>query len=340
MIGPPTTASAHGAWRRVPGGRFYSYKTYNAQKPAINHDGSVMVFAETSYTQTYVDGVAKYRSSIGRVAVTRFDGVRYSLAQYLVGEYQNDGVAETAISASGRRIAFSSANWEGVRREQPGDDNGGQYNNVGGVHICDYDGHEYRRTTTVYPHTIHTVTETDLRTAQMRFGSPFALASTGTRLAAYTSIGAPEFQNGGRVWIYDERADGTWSNYYNIDGDRDQLTTATTTSRLARAARCSPSRTTRRTTPRSRTRAASTCTPGGVRAACPPPAPPVGPRAAYAHSTELPPGSYEDVPGTELGGWKGAFDYDQGMYFRFTTTSGSESIIIIHSGCTVAPQLA
>ena len=262
LLGPPTTASAHGAWRRVPGGRFYSYKAYNAQKPAINHDGSVMVFAEASYHQYYVDGVAKYRSSIGRVAVTRFDGVRYSLAQYLVGEYQNDGVAETAISASGRRIAFSSANWEGVRREQPNDDNGGQYSSVGGVHICDYDGHEYRRTTTVYPHTIHTVTETDLRHAQMRFGSPFALASTGTRLAAYTSIGAPEFQNGGRVWIYDERARRhVVQLLQHRRGPRPGSRTATTTSRLARAARCSPSRTTRRTTPRSRTRAASACTP-------------------------------------------------------------------------------
>jgi hypothetical protein len=43
----------------------------------------------------------------------------------------------------------------------------------------------------------------------------------------------------------------------------------------------------------------------------------------YLHTEELQPGSYKSVPGTELGGWKGSFDYDQGVYFRFTTKSAA-----------------
>ena len=65
----------------------------------------------------------------------------------------------------------------------------------------------------------------------------------------------------------------------------------------------------------------------------------------YLHTEELQPGSYKNVPGTELGGWKGAFDYDQGVYFRVTTSSSDSSIIAypfrLHSGTLTtlsAPQ--
>ena len=294
----------------------------------------VMVFAETPYAD-HADGVAKYRSSIGRVAVTRFDGVRYSLAQYLVGEYQNDGVAETAISASGRRIAFSRPTGRACAASSPATT----------IQILQQRGRRahlrLRRARVpadddrLPAHDPHGHRDRPAHRADA-LRQPVCARVDGDAPRGVHAIGAPEFQSGGRVWIYDERADGTVQLLQHRRRPR-PATYGNYDPAFGQAARCSPSRTTRRTTPWFGTRAASAVR-RGRRAACPPPAPPVD-RDRLIYSTELQPGSYEPCQGRSRWMEKGAFDYDQGMYFRFTTASASEMLMYPFSR-TVAPQLA
>ena len=205
LLPPPRTARGS-----VPGSRFYGYKAYNAQKPAINHDGSVMVSPRRPTISTR-STASPSTAPIGRVAVTRFDGCATGRA--VPGEYQN-GVAETAISVGPADREMS------VAASSPTTTTEGS---TAAWAACTSATTTGTSTGGRRPSTRTRSTRSPRPTTRRCLRQPvYARVGKDAARGVHEHQGA-EFQNGGRVWIYDERADGTWSSYYNIDGDRDQL---------------------------------------------------------------------------------------------------------------------